>query len=240
MKSPVVFTDWDGTVTLQDSNDYMTDHLGFGEVERKRIGKMILDEKLSFRDGFNMMLKSITDKGYSMEYCIETLLKNIKLDPGFRPFLEWCKAHNVPLYVISSGMRPIINALLKTLVGDDAADYVNILANDVEYDSVDHSKWHIVYRDETPFGHDKSRSIKKILAEYHDVKPIAFYCGDGVSDLSASSTCDLLFARSGKDLVTFCDRHHIPYREFYSFVNITDDVNAVSHGVKTIEDCLVK
>lgn len=31
MVKAVIFTDFDGTVTLEDSNDYLTDTLGFGK-----------------------------------------------------------------------------------------------------------------------------------------------------------------------------------------------------------------
>lgn len=218
-----MFTDWDGTVTLQDSNDFMTDNLGFGNDERKRVMKLMLDEKLSFREGFNEMLTSISKNGHGLNECIDLLLQNIKLDPGFESFLRWCKASRIPIYVISSGMKPIINALLEKLIGNDVADYVKIIANDVAIG--EGNSWHIIYRDETPYGHDKSRSIKKIMEGFKDDEPKAFYCGDGVSDLSASKTCDILFARNGCALTTYCDRNKIPYQPFNTFYDIKSKIN---------------
>lgn len=32
----------------------------------------------------------------------------IKLDEGFKVFFDWCKAHDVPVVIVSSGMVPII------------------------------------------------------------------------------------------------------------------------------------
>ena len=32
----IFFTDFDGTITNQDSNDYMTDNLGYGTALRKK------------------------------------------------------------------------------------------------------------------------------------------------------------------------------------------------------------
>lgn len=54
-----------------------------------------------------------------------------------------------------------------------------------------------------------------------------FYAGDGVSDLSAAKETDLLFAKKGKDLVTYCDREHIPFTLF-------EDWSTISRGVKDI------
>ncbi len=221
----IVFTDWDGTVTLQDSNDYMTDTLGFGLKKRKDVAQLMLNEKLSFRDGFREMLQSITDNNHSLEDCIKVLLKNIHIDPGFKSFLEWCRSNNIPLYVISSGMKPIINALLKNYMGEKDESYISIIANDAKTDPNDKYKWEIVYRDETPFGHDKSRSINKILSSYKESKPMVFYCGDGISDLSASKCCDVLFARSGENLVTYCNRQNIPYEEFSTFNDIKKKIS---------------
>jgi 2-hydroxy-3-keto-5-methylthiopentenyl-1-phosphate phosphatase len=45
------------------------------------------------------------------------------------------------------------------------------------------------------FGHDKSLEIKPYKELPADQKPVMFYAGDGVSDLSAAKETDLLFAK---------------------------------------------
>ncbi|KAK3059677.1 hypothetical protein LTS18_010290 [Coniosporium uncinatum] len=47
-----------------------------------------------------------------------------------------------------------------------------------------------------------------------------FYAGDGVSDLSAARETDLLFAKKGKDLVTYCVKEEIPFTVFESWQTI--------------------
>ncbi|KAG7846950.1 hypothetical protein KL941_002743 [Ogataea angusta] len=231
----IIFTDWDGTVTLQDSNDVLTDNLGFGYEKRKVLNDRMLNETLSFREGFDEMLRSIPANGHSFQECIDYLLQHIKLDPGFKEFYYWCHENGIPLYVISSGMSPIIEALLKKLLGQQVMDHVTIISNGVEINGND---WHIVYRDDTPFGHDKAASIKQCLENYDlSKKPYLFYCGDGVSDLSAAKSCDLLFARRGKDLVTFCIKQKIHFTQFDSFKDILSDVQKIVSGEKKLEDC---
>jgi hypothetical protein len=46
------------------------------------------------------------------------------------------------------------------------------------------------------FGHDKSLEIKPYAALKD--RPVMFYAGDGVSDLSAAKETDLLFAKAGR------------------------------------------
>ncbi|KAM9887941.1 hypothetical protein OXX79_013262, partial [Metschnikowia pulcherrima] len=159
----IIFTDWDGTVTLQDSNDYLTENLGFGRPRRLEINDEILNETKSFKDGFSEMLRSIPTP---FPECIETLLENIQLDPGFKDFYTWCESKGIPVIVVSSGMTPIIHALLQSLVGEEAVKNIEIISNDVDIDPAT-GKWKIVYRDpDTGFGHDKSRSIREYLSKH--------------------------------------------------------------------------
>lgn len=222
----IVFTDWDGTVTLQDSNDYLTEHLGFGDARRRAINDEILDGRMSFRDGFQIMLDSIDTP---FPECIEFLKKNIKLDEGFKDFYNYCTSKGIPVVVISSGMKPIIYNLLKTLVGDEAVENIEIFSNNVK--ELGDGKWDIVYKDDSSFGHNKALSIKEYLAAHKFEKlPPLFYCGDGVSDLSAAKETNLLFAKHGKDLITFCNRENIPYTEFNNFHEILDKLTKIMDG----------
>ena len=58
-------------------------------------------------------------------------------------------------------------------------------------------------------------------------RPTLFYAGDGVSDLSAARETDLLFAKKGLDLVTYCEREGVPFTVFEdwrSILNTTKDI----------------
>lgn len=230
----IVFTDFDGTVTLQDSNDYLTDNLGMGEAKRSAIGQDILDGKTNFRDGFKEEIDSVKTP---FNECLSILLSNIKLDPGFKVFYNYCNSHNIKIIVVSSGMRPLISALLQQLVGAEALKHIEIMSNDVRVDN-DGENWELLFKHpDSPFGHDKAQSIKEWLTNHgydtSEVKddvatePKLFYCGDGVSDLSAAKETNLLFAKAGKDLITYCVREKIPYTEFNDFQDILTKVKKI-------------
>ncbi|KAF7324038.1 hypothetical protein MKEN_00626000 [Mycena kentingensis (nom. inval.)] len=222
----VVLSDWDGTITTQDSNDYMTDNLGFGKDLRRAGNLEILAGRDTFRDGFRKMLQSIVANGHSFETCKEELRKNIKLDSGFKEFHAWCSTNDIPVVIVSrcvvrgahvrphqqpdwldwpdgvlpdltrSGMAPIIRAVLGSLVGDAVADTIDIIANDVEV--AEDGKWEIKFRHPSSgFGHDKSRAI----LPYKDLEapPLLFFFGDGVSDMSAARHADVLFVKQKPD-----------------------------------------
>lgn len=50
--------------------------------------------------------RSSVQKKSVVTHCCTT--SEIKLDPGFKDFLVYCRAHDVPVVIVSSGMVPII------------------------------------------------------------------------------------------------------------------------------------
>lgn len=142
------------------------------------------------------MLESVS-ANKPFDECVALLRANIKLDPGFSTFYAWCLSQDIPVIVLSSGMEPIIRALLTDLVGPSAAK-IEIVSNQVKKNP--DQSWDIVYRDGSDFGHDKSLAIRPYAALPKGERPILFYCGDGVSDLSAARETDLLFAKAGQGM----------------------------------------
>lgn len=143
----IFFTDFDGTVTTADSNDYMTDNLGYGAEKRKLGNADTLYGRINFRDSFREMLDSITTP---LNECVDILLENIKLDPGFRDFYNWAQDNNVPIVILSGGMEPVIRALLDKLLGKGWD--IQIVSNFVrarEGKSLnDKGGWEIIFRDD--------------------------------------------------------------------------------------------
>lgn len=197
----IFFTDFDGTVSCQDSNDYMTDNLGFGLARRREGNQDVLLRGRPFRDSFQEMMDSIK---LPFDQCIATLRENIKLDPGFRAFFDWTRANNVPIVVLSGGMQPVIQSLLEMWLGDEAR-HIQVVSNDVaprEGKSInEEGGWQIKFHDDSIHGHDKSIEIRKYSSLPN--RPIMLYAGDGVSDLSAAKETDLLFAKAGKGAFFF-------------------------------------
>jgi 2,3-diketo-5-methylthio-1-phosphopentane phosphatase len=145
----IFFTDFDGTITQQDSNDFITDNLGFGREERKKGNADVLFGRRHFRDAFQEMLDSINAP---FQQCIDVLLQNITLDEGFKEFFVWARENNVPIVILSGGMEPIIRALLENYLGKEEAETLQIVSNNVVARpgrSIDEAGgWTIVYHDD--------------------------------------------------------------------------------------------
>lgn len=77
------------------------------------------------------------------------------------------------------------------------------------------------------------------------------YAGDGVSDLSAARVSltqypllsapnddqesDLLFAKDGQDLVTYCEREGIPFTTFKDWTEILSETKEIFSGAKSVK-----
>lgn len=220
--------DHDVDQSLPTNQPLQTDNIGFGTEKRKLGNKDTLENKVTFRSSFKEMMDSIKAP-YSQ--CIKLLVENIELDPGFIDFVKYAQANNIPIVVLSGGMVPVIEALFKKLVGPEFSKDIAVVANNVKARDgkslEDEGGWEIVFHDESDFGHDKSLEIRPYANLHPSKRPTMFYAGDGVSDLSAAKETDLLFAKSGRDLVTWCVNEDVPFTTF-------EDWNFISAKVKEI------
>jgi 2,3-diketo-5-methylthio-1-phosphopentane phosphatase len=236
-KKFIVLSDWDGTITTFDSNDYMTDNLGFGKEKRRQGNLDILAGLDNFRDGFKKMLASVVANGHTFDECKEILRRDIRLDPGFLEFFAWCKSHDVPIIIVSSGMAPLIRAVLSNLIGEEAAGDVQIIANDVTVGP--DGKWDIRFRHPSSgYGHDKSQAI--LPYRKSDNPPTLFFFGDGVSDISAAEHADVLFVKNKtdgeNDLAAYCRRENITHVVFDTFSSALPMVEEIVLRNKSIQD----
>ena len=240
----IFFTDFDGTITLKDTNDFMTDNHGFG-LEKRRQGNMeILDGTDTFRDGFQKMLNSWTT---TLPETINILKKNVKLDPYFKKFMEWTDKHDIPVIVLSSGMVPVIRAMLDHLLDNEKlSKKIEVVANEAQLKAPGNSfdkpdGWSIKYHDDSGFGHDKSLTIRPYAKKIAKMpqgqrRPTLLYAGDGVSDLSAAKETDLLFAKEGHDLITYCERENIPFTVFKDWSTILKMTQEIFDGRTNIKE----
>jgi 2,3-diketo-5-methylthio-1-phosphopentane phosphatase len=205
-------------------------------VKRKQGNQDVLEGKETFRDSFKAMMDSIP-KPY--DECIKFVVDNIDMDTHFKEFLSYTMANNIPVVVLSSGMVPIIQAMLNKLVGDDSKT-IDVIANDVVArpgkDINEEHGWEIIFHDDSGFGHDKSLTIRPYAEIPPESRPTLFYAGDGVSDLSAAKETDLLFAKKGRDLVTYCVREDIPFTLFEDWTTILEKTKEIVEGKTTVHD----
>ncbi|KAH8983772.1 HAD-like domain-containing protein [Lactarius akahatsu] len=192
----------------------MTDFLGYGKEKRREGNLEILAGRVTFRDAFREMLESVSKNGHSFEECKQVLKDSA--------FFQYCKSQDIPVIIVSSGMEPLIRAILSNLLKFTRT-----------------ARWNIKYRHPSSgYGHDKSQAI----LPYRNLtnRPLLFFFGDGVSDLSAAKHADVLFVKEKldgeNDLATYCTRENIPHVLFPDFSRALLVVRSIVEGTKTPEE----
>lgn len=224
MRDPLTVSDFDGTIFHQDTGHVLFDRYGCGAKRREELDSSI-GKTRSFREASEEMWGSLN---VTLEDGLKALKESLVLDQDFKPFLEYCEAHNIPFSVISAGLKPLLRGALDAFLGPERSSTINIVSNDAD---IQGTKWKPVWRHESELGHDKARSIrefKESAAGEND--PLIVFIGDGVSDLAAASQADILFARRGLKLEEYCIEHQIPYIPYDSFKDVQVDVKSLVRG----------
>ncbi|KAF9882677.1 hypothetical protein FE257_005651 [Aspergillus nanangensis] len=224
----VCFSDFDGTIFMQDTGHILFDNLGCGEKRRQILDEQIKSGERSFREVSEEMWGSLS---IPFEDGFKIMEKELEIDSGFREFYQFCIDNEIQFNVISAGLKPILRKVLDIFLGHQQSAQIQIVANEVEIQP-DGSQWKPIWRHETELGHDKALSMKEARAQVEEMAldeevPLIVFIGDGVSDLPAAREADVLFARKGLRLEEYCIENKISYIGFDSFADVKREVQAI-------------
>ncbi|KAK4509744.1 uncharacterized protein ATC70_007046 [Mucor velutinosus] len=223
-----VFTDFDGTLSLDDTGLLLIDdRRSMGPERRRVLEHEILDGTKTYRDALQEMWDSVH---ISWEEAWTEYLDKCTIDPGFPSFNDYCRENKFPVTIISSGLLPLLSKIMTNFLGDKAKD-IEIVSNNGK---VEGRNWKIIWRDDSIYGNDKSKTLAK-ARELADKDTIFVFCGDGVSDISAAKHADVLFARKDRDLEFYCKREDIPYIPFNTFAEVESVVRKLVDGKAILE-----
>ncbi|KAI1006663.1 hypothetical protein K3495_g1561 [Podosphaera aphanis] len=221
----ICFSDFDGTIFLQDTGHVLFDAHGCGPTRRAELEAQINSGERSFRDVSEEMWGSLN---VPFEDGFASMKSSLSIDPGFQAFHRFCCANNIPFNVISAGLKPVLRKVLDTFLGEAQSASIEIVANDAIIPPGG-KQWKPVWRHDNELGHDKAvsvqeaRGLAKLECEDGTI-PLIVFIGDGVSDLPAAREADVLFARRGLRLEEYCIEHKIPHTSFDTFSDIQREV----------------
>lgn len=224
-----VFSDFDGTIFLQDTGHVLFDKFGCGAEKREEIDASI-GKTQSFREASEQLWGSLN---VTLPRAKDELKKTLTIDPDFISFFDYLQENDVTFTVISAGMKPLLKTALDTFVGPERSKKIEVISNNGEIS--DAGKWTPHWLHDSPLGIDKSLAIKEWLSTVDTSKrppPKIVFVGDGVSDLAAAKQADILFARSGLALEKYCIEHMIPYIPYMRFNDVLHDIKLLMKGNK--------
>jgi 2-hydroxy-3-keto-5-methylthiopentenyl-1-phosphate phosphatase len=190
--------DWDGTVTVRDTQWMLLERFGDPSVFDRTEGG--LGTTLSFRDVMETQLATIAAP---LDEAVAFLVAEAEVRAGFRELA----ARYDPL-VLSSGFHETIAPILAR---EGVA--VDVRANRLDTRP---GGWRVLWADATPCPVCGDLCKRRALP---DERPLV-YVGDGYSDRCAALAADRVFAR--RALADYLDSQNVPHEPF----DTLDDVAA--------------
>ena len=145
------------------------------------------------------------------------VLGNVVMRFGFEQFVEYCKAVEIKLVIVSSGLDMYIEPTLDLL----GFDHIEVHAAKAE---VTQNGVAVSYTD--PAGRPLTRGFKEsYLRHFKEQGHTVIYVGDGQSDIAAATEADFVIARA--ELETHLREAGLPHQSFESFEDIAKHVDKI-------------
>ncbi len=213
MNAPVVYVDFDGTITKSDVGNAFFFRFGGGRcrtyVEDYRRGE--LSAAACFRletEALGVLDLDEADRWIDAQ----------EVNQGFAEFVAYCHARSYPLTVVSDGLDYYIHRVLRR----EGLDSLPVVAN--TFERVDggtgrRSKMSVGF----PFADEECDRCgcckRNIVLTRSSETDCIVYIGDGYSDRCPARYADIVFARG--DLQAYCQRENISYFVYSSFFDVT-------------------
>ncbi|MGM0411302.1 MAG: MtnX-like HAD-IB family phosphatase [Bacillota bacterium] len=212
----VIFSDFDGTISIQDVNDEIFKK--FGDEHSQEIEKKLKNNMISDRKAMEKQYERLDMSKNDFESFI---YNNINIDPYFKEFYKMVKENDLDFSIISGGfIEYIIIALNKANISFDHPIYastINFLKDNTKPNFLhDIKECKEIFG---PCGNCKNKILKKM-----DNKKI-IYIGDGLTDRCVADMVDLLLVKSNSILENYCINNNISYNPFNTFKDVKNIVN---------------
>ncbi|HEV8538101.1 MAG TPA: MtnX-like HAD-IB family phosphatase [Bacteroidota bacterium] len=220
-----IFSDFDGTITLQDVGDAMFEE--FGGVGCREIVREYQSGNISAVECFRRECAACGTVNLS---ALHEFLDRQEIDSTFVDFVSFCRARQLELCLLSDGMDYYISRILGRHGVGDVRFFANTLRL-IPVDGGSHVRFeaHFPYTDEVC---DRCACCKRnhLLTMSADEDRI-IYIGEGYSDRCPARFADVVFAKD--ELLKYCQAENISYYEYTSFGDIVERLQRLSGGERT-------
>ncbi len=202
----IIFSDFDGTVTLQDSLDTVLD--AFARGDWRQVGARIWESGLGSRLAIQKELSLLEATPEQIEALLE---EQIELSPGFEEFLQFCRKRDWDFVILSEGFSLHIDRIL----GKYDLSGIPYYANELIFTEAGIKTRSVHANPECGRCGNCKRSH---ILEAHQSYDRVIYVGDGRTDHCPAGAADQVFAK--RLLEKYCQQEHIPYISYRDFFDI--------------------
>jgi len=203
--SRVVFCDFDGTITTQDT--FVSVLEKFAPETASQLLPAIFRQEITLKEGIGKTLGAIPAHNY---LAMTEFIAEQPVRPGLKEFIEFLNHASVPFVVISGGLTSMVKAVLdhQQLIGSVTAIYAGEVDATGEY-----------LQPYSAISSDTEFVAKAIVMKKHPAD-LQVAIGDSVTDINMSLAADLVFARDR--LQQYLDVEQKSYVRWSDFWEIRD------------------
>ncbi|MEH7226160.1 2-hydroxy-3-keto-5-methylthiopentenyl-1-phosphate phosphatase [Bacillus sp. JJ1566] len=210
MNKPIIFCDFDGTITNTDN--IIAIMKKFAPPGWEKIKDQVLSQEIPIQEGVSKMFSLLPSQW--REEITDYILNHAEIRDGFKEFVAFTKEQGIQLYIVSGGIDFFVEPLLDGLVAKE-----QIYCNQSDF-SNERIKilWPYTCDDgcTNECGCCKPTLIRK-LSNQEDYKIVI---GDSITDLQAAKLANKVIARDF--LVEKCEELGIEYSAFHSFFEVIE------------------
>jgi 2,3-diketo-5-methylthio-1-phosphopentane phosphatase len=182
MRKPVLFFDFDNTLTSGDVLDQVIERFSPNEAWR--------DWEYAWEEGhlsaLDCLRYQIENLRIPREMLLEYLL-HVRVDPVFSAILDWARSWQVGVNIVSDSFQPLILHILR----NNGIEGVPVFANGLEFSA---GRLIPSFPFSDPACTRSANAKARHLTPYRQLDII--FAGDGHSDLDAALAADVVFAKS--------------------------------------------
>lgn len=218
MGKPVIYCDFDGTITEKDNIiDIMKE---FAPPEWEPIKDQILSQQISIQEGVGKLFSLLPS---SLKEDITQFATNqAVIRKGFKEFLQFTSEKGIPFYIVSGGIDFFVHPILEAY-----GPFSDIFCNSADFSKVNiEILWPNSCDDicQNGCGCCKPSVIRKLQG--NDEYTIVI--GDSITDLEAAKHADFVFAR--EFLAEKCEELEINYQKFEDFFDCINTIKKMKGG----------
>ncbi len=208
---PVIFCDFDGTITENDNIIAIMKH--FNPLGWEPILERIISQQLSIRKGVKQMFQLFPSS--MKQEIINYAIHHAVIRKGFKRFIQLVNDKKIDFLITSGGIDFFIYELLRPFPIKSNQIYCN--QSDFENEKINIIFPHTC--DEF-CNNDCGMCKTKIVRRYPTDRYFRIVIGDSLTDFEAAKLADIVYARS--HLIEKCEELSIPFKPFESFYEVID------------------
>ena len=223
LKDGIILSDFDGTITVDDTNTAI--FANFNQKESEEIVNYYHanQEELGIRWLLAEQYKNLEITRQDLK---EFVIKQIAIEPTFLKFLKFIEENNLTFAVLSGGFRDYIDILLEHYgIERDFSVYANKLVFPEDEDSeANYIRAKFAYPPEESLSEFGPVPTPKgmIINQYKDKGLPIFYLGDGRTDRHAIGRADYILTKQGTFLEKYCQENNFKHYVFEDFIQARD------------------